>query len=89
MPSYWIKFKSASARGSGGEGIYGVTALDRDDALRLLASSIFARGPLPEVEEIFEDVDLSECDGFLFCSEAYVPFRRHIWHPHGYDRGMQ
>jgi hypothetical protein len=86
LPRYWIELNfpdgyppHATRRG------IGVTALDRDDALRLVAERVFPDGEVPQVSEIREDVDVSTLDPGHVIPNIAPPNRRGIWFPLGYD----
>jgi hypothetical protein len=82
LPRYWIEldFPDGYPPHATRRGI-GVTALDRDDALRLVAERVFPDGEVPQVSEIREDVDVSTLDP----GHVIPPNRRGIWFPLGYD----
>ena len=55
LTRYWIRF---DPRDGARATPRGVTAFDREDALRLASDYMFAGGALPPIEEVIEDVDL-------------------------------
>jgi hypothetical protein len=63
----------------------GVTAFDRDDAMRLVAERVFPAGDVPHVREIREGVDVSMLDPGHVLPNMGPPNRRGIWFPLGYD----
>jgi hypothetical protein len=65
MPSY-------VARGCG------VTAYDRDDALRILQHDLFGREPIPKIVSVIEDVDISSLDRGHVIPNMEVPIWRGI-----------
>ncbi len=65
----------------------GVTAYDRDEALRLVRQHVFARHPFPQLKSLVEDVDVSSLDPGHVRSNMENPVERGIWFPRGY-RGL-
>ena len=63
----------------------GVTAIDRDDALRLLAARVFQGDQMPPVREVRENVDVSTLDQGHVIPNMAPPNRRGVWFPRGYD----
>ena len=84
MTRFWVEFDQQEGLPLGSEGGVGVTALDRDDALRLITKRIFDGGPLPPITEIREDVDVSTLDERHVIPNMEPPHRRGIWFPRGY-----
>ena len=79
---YWIKFDLAigvpaftSTLGCG------VTAYDLSDALALLQETVFSGGPLPDVAEVTEDVDVSTLDPGHVLPNMRPPVARGVWFP--------
>ena len=62
----------------------GVTAIDRRDALRLVAHRVFGDGPLPPVKEIRENVDVSSLDEGHVLRNIGPLHVRGVWFPRGY-----
>jgi hypothetical protein len=63
----------------------GVTALDRDDALRLVAERVFQAEEVPPLKLLREDVDVSTLDQGHVAPNMALPNWRGIWFPRGYD----
>lgn len=63
----------------------GVTAVDRDDALRLVAERVFEGEPLPPIKGLRTDVDLSTLDAGHVIPNMEPPVRRGVWYPRGYS----
>jgi hypothetical protein len=62
----------------------GVTAIDRDDALRLVAHRVFGDASIPPVKEIRDDVDIATPDEGHVLPNMGPPHVRGIWFPLGY-----
>jgi hypothetical protein len=62
----------------------GVTAIDRGDALRLVAHRVFDDAPLPPVKSIRENVDVSTLDQRYVLPNIGPPHVRGVWFPKGY-----
>jgi hypothetical protein len=81
---YLIEFERADEVLPPGTGLgVGVTAIDREDALRLLRDRVFG-GALPAVARLVEDVDVSMLDEGHVLPNMEPPTRRGIWFPRGY-----
>jgi hypothetical protein len=86
LTRFWIEFDwPAERRPPPGTGIgIGVTAIDRRDALRLVAHRVFSDGSLPPVKEIRERVDVSSLDPRQVLPNMGPPHVRGVWFPMGY-----
>jgi hypothetical protein len=86
LTRFWIEFDwSAKARPPAGIRLgVGVTAIDRGDALRLVAHRVFSDEPLPPVKEIRERVDVSSLDPGHVLPNMGPPHVRGVWFPLGY-----
>jgi hypothetical protein len=80
---YWVRFINPPKYASGHFG-FGVTAWTVDDALALLAAQVFKDGPLPAIETLIEDVDISTLDAGHVRPNMEVPYWRGIWFPKGF-----
>jgi hypothetical protein len=60
----------------------GVTAFDRDDALRLVADAL---GTDPPPAAITEDVDVTALDENHVLPNMFPPNERGVWFPMGHD----
>ena len=83
---YWIVFEGAGRFRLGlGYGC-GVTAIDREDAIRLIEQKIFKGKirPLP-ITGVTEDVDVSTLNAGHVLPNMLPADRRGIWFPMGYD----
>lgn len=83
---YWIEFDiDALSNLPIGVGLgCGVTAYDRDDALRLVEERVFRGQALPNVKSINENVDISQLDAGHVRPNMLNPLPRGIWFPAGY-----
>jgi hypothetical protein len=63
----------------------GVTAYDYDDAVTLISTNVFGGAALPAVEDVTEDVDVSQLDPGHVLPNMLPPSTRGIWFPIGYQ----
>ena len=63
----------------------GVTAVDQEDALRLVAERVFKGDPLPPIKRLRADVDVSTLDEGHVIPNMEPPVRRGVWYPRGYS----
>ena len=75
---YWIEFDASDAP-SGMTSGCGVTAFDREDAMRLLSQAIGCTPPPPV--RVIEDVDVSTLDQRHVLLNMHPPSRRGVWFP--------
>lgn len=61
----------------------GVTAYDREDAIRLMQSCIFGNEPLPRIVRVVEDVALSSLEQNHVAPNIGLINVRGIWFPQG------
>jgi hypothetical protein len=94
---YWVELKAPETRPEAHSRLWllrfglgerrfgcGVTAYTPEDALWLIQRDVFRGKPLPEVEKVIEDVDVSTLDAFNdphLKSNFGVPIWRGIWFP--------
>src|SRR5262249_27076838 len=65
----------------------GVTAIDRRDALQVVAHGVFSDGPLPPLKEIREDLDVSSLHDGHVLQNMRPPRVRGVWFQSGYYTG--
>jgi len=82
---FWIRFNSASGFAAPRPGC-GVTAYDYDDAMIILADTIFSGKPVPEIEEVVEDIDISKLDQKHVIPNMEAPTWRGVWYPKGFSQ---
>ena len=82
---FWIRFSPASGFAAPRPGC-GVTAYDYDDAMIILADSIFNGKTVPEIAEVIEDVDVSKLDQKHVIPNMEAPTWRGVWYPRGFSR---
>jgi len=83
---YWFEFRNAQGRETSlgvGRGC-GVTALDHADALTILEQLVFEGEPLPAIERVIEDVDVSTLDPGHVLPNMGLVCARGVWFPGGY-----
>ena len=79
---YWFEFGGPrEALPPGSRLGCGVTAIDRTDARRLLAAGPFRGRGLPPIEQIIEDVDVSELDPGHVVPNIGDVTQRGVWFP--------
>lgn len=81
---YWICFKTDSGFAVPRPGC-GVTAYDYNDALIILAETIFANEAIPEIKHVVEDVDISKLDQKHVIPNMEAPTWRGVWYPRGFS----
>jgi hypothetical protein len=59
----------------------GVTAYSLDDAKAVLRQELFRDDPLPEIEEVVEDVDVQTLDQGRVVPNMGPPNERGVWFP--------
>jgi hypothetical protein len=63
----------------------GVTAVDQEDALALVAERVFKGDPLPPIKDVRPDVDVSTLDEGHVIPNMEPPVERGVWFPRGYS----
>jgi len=66
----------------------GVTAYSQEDAVALVVEKVFTKIPLPAIESVQEDVDISTLDAGHVRPNMGNVLKRGIWFPIGYDWPM-
>jgi hypothetical protein len=86
LTRFWIEFEYSAEKEPplGARMGVGVTAIDRRDALQLVAHRVFSDGPLRSVKEIREDVDVSLLDQGRVLRNMGPSHVRGVWFPLGY-----
>jgi hypothetical protein len=79
---YWFTFHDPPEASAFGLGC-GVTAVDREDAERLLRGSWFAADGLPQIHDAIEDVDVHDLDAGHVVPNMGDPSVRGVWFPRG------
>ena len=75
---YWFEFDACEAPVGMTLGC-GITAFDRDDAIRLLSEAVGVMVPIPT--RIVDDVDVSTLDRGHVLPNMHPPSGRGIWFP--------
>jgi hypothetical protein len=79
---YWFRFRGPSETLPAGVAYgCGVTAHDYVDAVELLEAQIFEGADFPEIEEVVEEVDVSDLDAGHVLPNMDDPGRRGVWFP--------
>lgn len=63
---------------------FGVTAMNLEDALEILSSSVFGNAMLPPIKNIVEDVNIEDLDQNHVVPNIGSVFTRGIWFPMGF-----
>jgi len=82
---FWFQFERTSNLPPGVGIGCGVTALDREDALRLLGERVFTSGDFPPVKSVVVDIDISLLDAGHVRPNMGNPVIYGIWFPMGYE----
>jgi len=84
---FWFEFKIDSVFNyPPGIGLgCGVTAIDYDDAVKILDQKVFNVIGRPPFKKVIEDVDIRELDQGHVIPNMSPPIYRGIWYPLGYD----
>ena len=82
---FWFHFENQAPLPPGLRLGCGVTALDRDDAVRLLEALVFTSGEVPSFKKVSEDVDLASLDAGRIRPNMGNPAVRGVWFPLGYS----
>jgi hypothetical protein len=82
---YWFKFdlKIGDPHPVGVLPGCGVTARDREDAIKLLKERVFTQHPFPNIVSVQEDVDVSSLDSKHVRPNMENPVVRGVWFPRG------
>lgn len=87
LKRYWVEFEITLA-GNYPAGLgygCGVTAYDKNDALRILNVQIFKTTSIPPIKKVIEDVNLQSLDQEHVIPNMKPPLLRGVWFPLGYD----
>jgi len=84
---FWFEFKIDSAFNyPPGIGFgCGVTAVDYNDAIKILDEKVFTVTERPPFKRVVEDVDIRELDQGHVIPNMNPPIYRGVWYPLGYD----
>ena len=63
----------------------GVTAVDYNDAVKILDEKVFHSIKRPSFKKVIEDVDISTLDQRHVIPNMKPPVNRGVWFPLGYD----
>ena len=82
LTRYWFEFDWEEGSRPRPERLgCGVTAFDREDALRLVSEVAFADEEVPPVKRVIDDVDVQTLDPGHVLSNIGVPSERGVWFP--------
>ncbi|KAA0695639.1 hypothetical protein DTW90_21920 [Neorhizobium sp. P12A] len=82
---FWIRFNVPNGFAAPRPGC-GVTAYNLDDAMIILAETVFSGKLVPEVAEVVEDVDVSTLDQNHVIPNIEAPIWRGVWYPKGFSQ---
>lgn len=63
----------------------GITAVDEEDAVRILKENVFRTHPFAGIKAMVTDVDVSKLDQDHVLPNMGDPTRRGVWFPLGYS----
>ena len=82
MIRYWFEFKESDEIFSLGIELgCGVTALNYQDAIKVLEESVFKNKKLPTIKNCIENVDIRNLDQEHVIPNMWTPNFRGIWYP--------
>lgn len=84
---FWFEFDIDNAFNfPGGIGIgCGITALDYDDAIKIMDNKIFSKIQRPVIKKVIEDIDIRTLDQGHVIPNMHPPSNRGVWYPLGYE----
>ena len=84
---YWFQFELTvhNPHPSGTVAGCGITALNYEDALKILQEHVFTQQKLPPICRVIEDVDIATLDPNHVRPNMGLPIKRGVWFPLGYD----
>jgi hypothetical protein len=83
MRRFWFRFSEIKPYNPLRLGC-GVTAYDYNDALEILARTVFAGQEMPNIESVSQDVDVTTLDQKHVVPNMEPPVWRGVWFPKGY-----
>ena len=82
LTRYWFEFDWEEGSPARPERLgCGVTAFDREGALRLVSEVAFANEEVPPVKRVIEDVDIQTLDPGHVLPNMGMPSERGVWFP--------
>lgn len=83
LHQFWFRFQNAPASSPLVLGC-GVTAFSHDDALALLAETVFAHGQALPIERVIEDANIDDIHAGQTTVSHDIIHQRGVWFPRGY-----
>jgi len=84
LHQFWFRFRNVPEYSPLVLGC-GVTAFSHDDALALLAATIFADGHALPIDRVIEDAHIEDLETGPLLPDADVVQQRGVWFPKGYQ----
>jgi len=87
MRRFWFEFEIDAACNSPagiGRGC-GVTAIDYNDAIKIMNAKVFTEIKMPIIKRVIPDVDIRLLDQGHVIPNMKPPLARGVWYPLGYD----
>lgn len=89
MIRYWFEFNES-------EDVYllglqlgcGVTAFNKEDAMKIIGELIFKHKKIPTIKKCIENVDIRELDQGHIMPNMWAPNYRGIWYPIGFHKNI-
>jgi len=83
LKRFWFKFAPLAQPTPLNLGC-GVTALDQEDAIRLLRQKVFLGRTMPKIRQVIENIDISTLDSRHVLPNMGLPHIRGVWYPLDY-----
>ena len=80
---FWFIFRNPPPLSPLGLGC-GITALSREEAIEILAETVFAGQTFPAIDRVIEDVDVRTLDPLHVVPNMGQVANRGVWFPLGY-----
>ncbi|MDR2985334.1 MAG: hypothetical protein LBV34_10890 [Nocardiopsaceae bacterium] len=84
LTRFWFVFDRAASRVARAKPFVGVTAWNREDAEQLVREGMYGGAPLPPIQMVVDNVDVSTLDAGHVLSNMEPPNRRGVWYPRGH-----
>jgi hypothetical protein len=82
LTRYWIEFDWGDQAPMAGTNLgCGVTAFDREDAVALVAKTVFANAAMPAISNVIEDVEITTLDEEHVIPNMGASSERGVWFP--------
>ena len=87
MIRYWFEFYETKDIYSLGLQLgCGVTAFNKEDAIKIIEETIFIHKELPAIKKCIENIDMRNLDQGQVVANMWAPNFRGIWYPIGFHK---